>query len=74
MNFLKKTSIKIGAVKLLNLSISLFNKFLQPPKSAGNPILVNPPIRLPALSYLDKFRNIFKKSVLSVSKQLKGFF
>lgn len=66
----KETSFKNGAVKLINLSISLFVKFLQPPKCAGSSILVKSPHSLPAL-LLAKLRNNFKKSVLSVSKQLK---
>jgi len=68
----KETSFIIGAVTLLNLSISFFAKFLQPPKKAGSPILVNTLSRLPAPP-LAELRNKFKKSALSVSKQLKGF-
>ncbi len=66
----KETSFKIEAVTLLNLSISFFAKFLQPPKNAGSPNLVNNPPELPAPP-LAELGNKFKKSVLSVSKQLE---
>lgn len=65
----KETSFKIEAVTLLNLSISFFAKFLQPPKKAGSPILVNTLFKLPA----PPLAELRDKSVLSVSKQLKGF-
>lgn len=66
----KETIFKIGAVTLLKLSISLFAEFPQLPKRVGNPILVKTTLWLPAL-LLAGLGNNFKKSVLSVSKQLK---